>query len=319
MRPVPAETRRDGALRHAAFPARRPRRDGSTARPHALVLAALIATLAPNSGCSHAVSALNAGTASAPVADSATVALWRMDEPGGFDVADEGPFRLNARAGADTDTDFGRFRGARTFQRSIDSFLLVPFSTALEAGGELTVEAWIEPHSLGNAELAPIVERWTPQANEQSWLLGIVGLNLGGVGDTPASPGYLQQLVEMGSAGRLVFALQPAEAGLPVSYFSTTEIELDRWTHVAVTFDGHEVRFYLDGRLDAQFAFGSGIRASQAPLMVGNWFDPRWITDLGDRPRVGAGVDRNAFYSFEGSIDELRISRVARREFWPAR
>jgi hypothetical protein len=248
-----------------------------------------------------------------------TVALWRMDEPGGFDSRDEGPFRLVARAGGDTGTDFGRFRGARTFNRSIESFLYVPFSTAFEIGPAITVEAWIEPLTYGNAELMPIVGRWSPIANEQSWLFGIVGLNLGARGGTAPSPGYLQELVELGTTGRLVFAIQPAEASRPTSYFSSQDVELGRWSHVAATFDGSEVRLYLDGRLDSQYALGSRMRASQAPLLVGNYFDTRWITDLGDRPTVGAGVDRNPNYAFEGRIDELRLSRIARTEFWPVR
>lgn len=281
-----------------------------------IVFALLVAALA---GCSHGLTGRTAGTAVAPQVDSATVGLWRMDEPGGFDSLDEGPFRLAARAGADAGTDFGRYRGARTFNHSIESFLYVPFSTAFEIGPEITVEAWIEPLNYGNAELLPIAARWSPIANEQSWIFGIVGLNLGGHGETPPSPGYLQQLVALGTTGRLVFAIQPAEASMPASYFSTQEIELGRWTHVAATFDGNEVRFYIDGRLDAQFALRSRMRASQAPLLVGNFFDTRWITDLGDRPAVGAGVDRNAYYSFEGKIDELRLSRVARTQFWPVR
>lgn len=307
------------AARGPDVSARRAPGGGGAAALLAPALVTGLALAAGLAGCSHGFTGRTAGTASPPHVDSATVALWRMDEPGGFNVADEGPFRLAARAGGDTGTDFGRFRGARTFTHSIDSFLYVPFSTAYEVGSEITVEAWIEPVTFGNAELMPIVARWTPIASEQSWIFGIVGLNLQARSADSPIVGSLNDLVALGSAGRLVFAFQPVEASPPVSYFTLSTIELNRWTHVAATFDGHEVRFYIDGRLDSQYAFGSRLRASQAPLLVGNYFDTRWITDLGDRPTVGAGVDRNAYYAFEGKIDELRLSRGARTEFWPAR
>jgi hypothetical protein len=34
---------------------------------------------------------------------------------------------------------------------------------------------------------------------------------------------------------------------------------------------------------------------------------------------VGTGVDPNPYYAFQGSIDELRISNVARQDFPSAR
>lgn len=264
--------------------------------------------------CAHGPAGRGPAVTTAPMPDSATVALWRMDEPGGFTVADDGPLHLTAYVGADVRAGFGRFRGARTFTRSIDSFLFVPYSDSLETGTELTVEAWISPNSLANTQFMPILGRWSPISNQQSWLFGIVGLNLPSTG-TPPGFAALDPLVSMGSPGHLVFGIQPADAGFPASYFSTEEIRLGRWTHVAVTYDSREVRFYIDGQLDSQYAFGQRIRPTGAPLMIGNFFDSRWITDLGTQPRVGSGADRTAFYAFDGSIDELMISRTARTTF----
>ena len=58
-----------------------------------------------------------------------------------------------------------------------------------------------------------------------------------------------------------------------------------------------------------------GIRPSEAPMLVGNLFDPRSLTQFGGQLRVGFEVDRNPYYAFEGLIDELRLSNVARTEF----
>lgn len=266
--------------------------------------------------CAHGVGRDHA-SATAPAVDSATVVLWRMDEPGGFNVGDSGPHHLTARAGGDVGTDFGRFRGARVFTHSIESFLYVPYAALLETGPEISVEAWIQPTALVTSELAPIVGRWSEQANEQSWMFGIVGPNLGEPGLT--SPGFLSEFVPLGQPAHLMFGFQPADASVPVSYFSSAEIEFGRWTHVAVAYDGHEVLFYIDGRLDSQYAFEGRIRPSQAPLLFANYFDTRWITDLGDRPQVGSGVDRIPHYAYQGMIDELRISDVARSVFLAGR
>ena len=92
-------------------------------------------------------------------------------------------------------------------------------------------------------------------------------------------------------------------------------IELQRWTHVAVTFDGQVVRFFVNGQPDGTFATTGRIRASQAPLLVGNFFDPRLLTDFGGDLRQGPAADTAPWYAFDGGIDELRISRVARTRF----
>ena len=96
---------------------------------------------------------------------------------------------------------------------------------------------------------------------------------------------------------------------------SLSAIELQRWTHVAVTFDGQVVRFFVNGQPDGTFATAGRIRASQAPLLVGNFFDPRFLTDFGGDLRQGPAADAVPWYALDGGIDELRLSRAARTEF----
>jgi len=263
-------------------------------------------------------------TAEAPAtpADSVTVALWRLDETGGTQAADAGAARLDAVAGPDTRTIFGRFRGARLFTLSSDSFLYVPYRPALEATAALTVEAWIAPNAYSAYEDAPIASRWSPTTAEHSWIFSIVGndypyalrpAEFGGTAD--AGPLWHQDFVRNGDAGRLMFVFQPAEAGSPRTYFSMSPIQLQRWTHVAVTFDGAVVRFFVDGQPDGTFATAGNIRESHAPLLVGNFFDTRFLTDFGGDLRQGPAADPVPWYAFDGGIDELRVSRAARTEF----
>ena len=273
--------------------------------------AAMGAALAVLVGCAHTPSG-GPSTSGAPAADSVTIALWRMDEQAGTRVADSGPSQLTGITGRSVQHPFGRFGNALGFELSLDSFVLVPFNAALESPKALTVEAWINPSQYGNFEDTPIAGRWTEEANKQSWLFTLAGRRLGT--DLPQSPRYHAMLFPDVLAGRLMFAYQPAAASPPRAYVSTRTVELNRWTHVAVVFDGEVARFCLDGELDSQFASLGTIRASDAPVLMGNYFDQRSLTGFGGDLHPDL-IDQTPYYAFQGKIDEVRLSRAARQTF----
>jgi hypothetical protein len=277
-----------------------------------------IALAAALAGCAHGGKAHSGGPSLsvgiAPV-DSATVAVWRFDETGSTRAADSGPLRLDAHCGIDTRTEFGRIRGGRRFTLSVDSFAYVPVRPALDPMVGMTVELWVYPEELGQYELTPLAGRWGQQPGEQSWLLGLVGLNTSPQFAPLPGPDYLGYLVGRAAPGHIMFAFQPEDAGTPRSFVTTAEIPLQRWSHVAATFDGTVVRLYLDGRLDSQYAFTGGVRASRAPLLIGNYLDWRWLSEFGGDLRVTQGHDMNPYYAFVGVLDDLRLSDVARTSF----
>ncbi len=262
-------------------------------------------------------------TLGAPPADSATVLLWDFDETGGARVPDASPHGIEGTAGIDTHTEVGRIHGARTFTRSIESFVWADNRADLDCPGGITVEAWIRLDDVGAYEDTPIAGRWSPIGSEQSWLFSVGGQNLQPPLVSLPSPGQHAGLIpftqQSGIKGKLMFAFQPREAGVPLSFFSSQPLAIGRWTHVAVTYDGRIVRFYIDSILDAQYAAAGGIRPSNAPLLVGNAFDWRWLTTQTGELRVRDGVDRNPYYALVGALDELRISNVARTAFPYAR
>jgi len=237
-----------------------------------------------------------------------------MDERGSTRVADSGPFRLDGTAGRATLTQYGRVGQARSFRPQIDSFVYVPFNPVLDLTGGLTVEAWVYVRALGTYEDTPLAGRWTEEANHQSWLLALGGRRLDYPVVVDPSPGYHMAMFDRQLPGHLWFAYQPEAAGPPRAFVTTRALELERWTHVAVTFDGEVVRFYIDDELDSQYASTDRIRASAAPLLIGNYFDPRVLTSFGGdlHPETG---DSRAPYAFDGVLDELRISNAARRDF----
>jgi hypothetical protein len=281
-----------------------------------LASAALIVGGMLAAGCAHhgGASASREEGTQAPEPDSVTIALWRFNETAGARNADAGPFRLDGTSGIDARSDFGRFAGARRFQRSVQSFVVVPQNPMLQPPDAFTCEAWVDLDEFGQYELTPIAACWTEEPGHQSWLFGIGGQYLRPPIARLASPGFFNTLVTGAVPGRLVFGLMPEEAGAPRLFVSARAVRLDRWTHVAVTFDGQIVKFYIDGLLDSQYAFQGRIRQSLAPMVIGNYLDTRSLSGFGGNLRAEQS-DQNPYYALAGSLDELRLSSAARTAF----
>lgn len=80
-------------------------------------------------------------------------------------------------------------------------------------------------------------------------------------------------------------------------------LEAGRWYHVAQVFDGKELRLYIDGKLVASGRRDAAMKDNDLPLIIG-----------GDVDGTGSAVD-----TLDGSLDDVRVSRVARytSEFTP--
>jgi hypothetical protein len=76
---------------------------------------------------------------------------------------------------------------------------------------------------------------------------------------------------------------------------ATSPWDYDRWTHVAMTFDGELLRLWVDGRLAAEAVARGKRRASKRPLVIG-------------ADAAGEGVGQ----FFTGRIDDVRVSDVVR-------
>jgi concanavalin A-like lectin/glucanase superfamily protein len=250
-----------------------------------------------------------------PAADSVTVGLWRFDERAGIHAADSSPFRLSGTVGPDTRLEFGRYKGARSFTATAQSFVLIPYNPVMESPRGFTVEAWVYLRDYSQFELSGIAMRWTPVPNDQSWLLGVVGNKLGPPTITVSSPGWFDDMVARLNTGHVVFAFRPELAAGTQSFSSTATIPKLRWVHVAASVDGEVVRIYIDGRLDVQVAIANGIARSSAPLVVGNALDPRLLTDFGGDLRQDPTNLPLPYYALNGIVDELRLSNVARQTF----
>lgn len=242
-------------------------------------------------------------------ADSVTLGLWHFDERSGPRVHDSGPFHMNGVAGPDARVEFGRFKSARTSNGSAQSFVVVPYNPAMESPRAFTVEAWVYLNGLSTQELSAIAMRWSSTPNEQSWVFGVVGQK------SPATASaWFKEAVAPFSSGRLVIAYRGDASSSLQRAASSTTLPLKRWVHVAASVDGEVIRLYVDGRLDAQVVVANGIRRSEAALVIGNAVETRRLTDVHGDLRQGPG-GAPPWYAWSGLVDELRLSKVARKTF----
>ena len=132
-------------------------------------------------------------------------------------------------------------------------------------GGAFTIEAWIKP-------------------TEKASCLSILGRKTGG----SANPGYAFYVNTFGSSdGRLKFETQGSNCGTtdPVITWNT-------WQHVAVTWDGTTLRFYVNG---------------VEKTATGNVN----LTDGNVKAMIGAFPPSGGYY-YPGMMDELRVWNVTR-------
>lgn len=159
----------------------------------------------------------------------------------------------------------GKIGKARSFNGTTD-LIGIPHSTSLNLSTAITIDAWVYPTT---SKYNMIVSK----AN-----------NGDGVDD-------------------LYFAIQSSgcSTGQLSLYWSasgwicgTSAVPLNTWSYVALTWDGSNVKYYINGILDKTAAL-SGARTTNT-----------------DSVRIGSYVNGVDGTNFSGSIDEVRISNTAR-------
>ena len=203
-----------------------------------------------------------AGAPAAPyVADASTSLLLHLDEGHGEVPADAGQLGLKASV-------LGAKWGEGRFGNGLDcreGAAVVGMHPALAPEREVTVEAWV----------------WVDGPSEEmqriAYRSGTYGLYLG-----PRSMA-VTFFVNAGGAWEAVRAAIPAK----------------QWVHLAGTYDGAAMRFYVDGECKATLAKTGPIPPSAVPLGIG-------------------GDTSGTRHHLRGRIDEVRVSAVARTRFDPA-
>ena len=194
-----------------------------------------------------------------------TVLLYLFDEETADEATDLSELENHGEITDAEWTEDGKNGGALVFDGA-SSLIEVPHHDSLFPGGdELTIEAWFKPASFPGGH-PPIARKGS--VAESGWGFDTPGGKIRGfVYTAPGDPAVAQ---------------------------GVTPMKLDTWHHLAMVYDGEEVRLYLDGELDGEVPRKGDINENEASV---------WI-----------GKKANESVWLDGTLDELRILNVALSE-----
>ncbi len=191
-----------------------------------------------------------------------TVLLYLFDEEVNDEATDLSEFENHGEITDAEWTEDGKISGALVFNGA-SSLIEVPHHDSLSPGGDaLTVEAWFKPTTFPGGH-PPIARKGS--VAESGWGF-----------DTP---------------GGKIRGFVYTAPGDPAVANGTTPMKVDTWHHVAMVYDGEEIRIYLDGELDGEVARSGDINENEASV---------WI-----------GKKANENIWLDGTMDEFRILNIA--------
>jgi glucose/arabinose dehydrogenase/PKD repeat protein len=146
----------------------------------------------------------------------------------------------------------------------VNDYITIPNSASTDiSGNALTLSMWINPRALTSGDSVVLGKFWNT---------------------TMTSPFY-QYGLELGGGNRTDFFVGTPEG--PRIAFGGTILPFDEWTHLAITFDGAQVRTYVNGNLVNTQALSATITARGNPMHI--------------------GADASVAQFHRGMLDDLRI------------
>lgn len=149
------------------------------------------------------------------------------------------------------------------FRASGSNYLAAPHSAALEPE-QLTLELWVRPDALTEGDEP---RRWVASKNGNEWVDGHYGLIVQG----SRAGAYLNI---GGGASHVWLAMSPEKT-----------IAAKRWTHLAMTYDGKDLRLYCNGEPSTVIAVNQKRTSGQGEFQLGRRVD--------------------GYRYFQGSLDEV--------------
>ena len=184
------------------------------------------------------------------------VAAYGFDAGSGSTVADSsGKGNVGSISGP-VWSGAGRFGSALSFD-GVNDWVSVPDASSLDLTTGMTLEAWVRPSALGSWRTLVFKERSG----------GIVyGLYADQAGGRPLGEMFI---------------------GSDRSVTGTAALPLNAWTHLATTYDGSQLRLYVNGALASSTAVTGAMAASTGVLHLGgNSVWGEWFAGLIDEVRV---------------------------------
>jgi len=203
------------------------------------------------------------------IVDFNTVALYHFEEGTGTTAFDSS---ANNNEGDINGAEFSSDTNFSEYDLNFDSItdvVVVPDDNSLDIVDEVTIEAWVKPNG--------------SQPNGT----GIVCKGYGG--------GSEVYCIDIYSSKFRFFVRTPT--AYVVS--STSSVIVGEWQHVAGTYDGTNIRIYVNKELENTAGAPASLVTNSHPLSIGNRAQSDGTYDLG----------------FNGLIDEVRVSNIARTDF----
>jgi hypothetical protein len=189
------------------------------------------------------------------------VGAWSFDESSGTTVSDSsGHGNSGTIAGAARTT--GGLAGSALAFDGDDDFVTIPDSSSLDFGAGMTVEGWVRPNLLAGA-LRPVAVKEAGPGLTPGLTWGLYAAGLGGL-----PSGHAVTDAERVARGSARVSLTPT------------------WTHLATTYDGSQVRLYVNGRLVASALQRGPLASGDGPLHIGGTTWGEWFDGLIDEVRV---------------------------------
>ncbi|MCA9165384.1 MAG: LamG domain-containing protein, partial [Planctomycetales bacterium] len=138
----------------------------------------------------------------------------------------------------------------------------IPDSGVFNAGAALTVSAWVNPDVISNNR--EIVSQWNATTGQRGFDLRI------------------------DSTGHAAFFISKDGNVDVASAVSSATLSTGHWTHVTGTYDGSNIRIYVDGVLSGTTAYAGTMFNSTDPVLIGD-------------------SNSNSKLAFDGKIDEVAI------------
>ncbi|QOX79893.1 hypothetical protein FY034_13445 [Trichlorobacter lovleyi] len=156
-------------------------------------------------------------------------------------------------------------------------YVAIPSSTTLDIYGNHSVAFWVKPAAYpATGKLFYLVNKWTSAQEDKR--------------------------VTIDSDGKLHYFLYGTSASAGVT--SATAVQTNVWTHVVATYDGADMKIYLNGVLDASVAASQDVGDSTGPLCLG--YNPLRASEGFEEPFTGQ-LDEVGWYNRTLSASEVSL------------